>query len=159
MPALSPWAAALCKPSGWWPPYVWRVKGDILQAHYQQPYVWRVKGDILQAHYHIIAIITVQWENRRRLSITIGAYRAVWVPGQDLATLHLMRNCGKHILSLHCMLYIRSARICYMLVTMCLHIQSSWYEYEITWACRHLCLLPSMRPDCIFVFSLFPDDN
>ena len=90
MPALSPWAAALCKPSGWWPPYVWRVKEDILQAH-----------------YHIIAIITVQWENRRRLSITIGACRAVWVPGQDLATLHLMHNCGKRILSLHCTLYVR----------------------------------------------------
>ena len=25
---------------------------------------------------------------------TIGACRAVWVPGQDLATPHLMRNCG-----------------------------------------------------------------
>ena len=37
---------------------------------------------------------------------TIGACRAVWVPGQDLATLHLMHNCGKRILSLHCMLYI-----------------------------------------------------
>ena len=37
----------------------------------------------------------------------IGAYRAVWVPGQDLATPHLMRNCGKCILSLHCTLYVR----------------------------------------------------
>ena len=38
---------------------------------------------------------------------TIGACRAVWVPGQDLATPHLMRNCGKRILSLHCTLYVR----------------------------------------------------
>ena len=38
----------------------------------------------------------------------IGACRAVWVPGQDLATPpHLMHNCGKRILSLHCMLYVR----------------------------------------------------
>ena len=36
----------------------------------------------------------------------IGACRAVWVPGQDLATPHLMCNCGKRILSLHCTLYI-----------------------------------------------------
>ena len=39
--------------------------------------------------------------------VGIGACRAVWVPGQDLAMPHLMRNCEKHILSLHCMLYIR----------------------------------------------------
>ena len=31
----------------------------------------------------------------------IGTCRAVWVPGQDLAMPHLMRNCGKCILSLH----------------------------------------------------------
>ena len=37
----------------------------------------------------------------------IGACRAVWVPRQDLATLHLMCNCRKRILSLHCTLYIR----------------------------------------------------
>ena len=29
----------------------------------------------------------------------------MWVPGQDLATPHLMRNCGKPFLSLHCALY------------------------------------------------------
>ena len=39
--------------------------------------------------------------------VCIGTCRAVWVPGQDLATPHLMGNCGKRILSLHCMLYIR----------------------------------------------------
>ena len=38
---------------------------------------------------------------------SIGACRAVWVPGQDLGMLHLMRNCGKRILSLHCALYVR----------------------------------------------------
>ena len=27
--------------------------------------------------------------------VGIGACRAVWVPGQDLAMPHLMRNCGK----------------------------------------------------------------
>ena len=27
-------------------------------------------------------------------SVLIGAFRAVWVPGQDLATPHLMRNSG-----------------------------------------------------------------
>ena len=31
----------------------------------------------------------------------------MWVPGQDLAMPHSMRNCGKRILSLHCTLYIR----------------------------------------------------
>ena len=36
----------------------------------------------------------------------IGTCRAVWVPGQDLATPHLMCNCGKCILSLHCTLYV-----------------------------------------------------
>ena len=35
------------------------------------------------------------------LTSIIGACRALWVPGQDLATPHLMRNCGKHILSLY----------------------------------------------------------
>ena len=37
---------------------------------------------------------------------SISACRAVWVPGQDLATPHLMCNCGKRILSLHCTLYV-----------------------------------------------------
>ena len=37
---------------------------------------------------------------------SIGTCRAVWVPGQDLATPHLLHNCGKHILSLHCTLYV-----------------------------------------------------
>ena len=39
----------------------------------------------------------------------IGACRAVWVPGQDLAMLHLTRNCGKRTvcdcLSLYSTLY------------------------------------------------------
>ena len=39
--------------------------------------------------------------------INIGACRAVWVPGQDLALPYLVHNCGKHILSLHCTLYVR----------------------------------------------------
>ena len=39
--------------------------------------------------------------------LAIGACRAVWVPGQDLAMPHLMHNCRKHILSLHCTLYVR----------------------------------------------------
>ena len=34
--------------------------------------------------------------------VSIGTCRAVWVPGQDLATLHLMHNCRKSILFLHC---------------------------------------------------------
>ena len=42
----------------------------------------------------------------------IGTCRAVRVPGQDLAMPHLTRNCGKHILSLHCTLYVR----------LCMHI-------------------------------------
>ena len=37
----------------------------------------------------------------------IGAYRSVWVPGQDLAMSHLMCSCGNSILSLNCMLYVR----------------------------------------------------
>ena len=36
--------------------------------------------------------------------VGIGACRAVWVLGQDLAMLHLMRNCGKGFWSLHCTL-------------------------------------------------------
>ena len=40
----------------------------------------------------------------RQLMI-IGACRVVWVPGQDLTTPHLMRNCGKCILSLVSTLY------------------------------------------------------
>ena len=43
----------------------------------------------------------IMWYHR-----CIGTSRAVWVPGQDLATRHLMRNCGKRILSLHCALYV-----------------------------------------------------
>ena len=39
--------------------------------------------------------------------VPIGACRAVWVHGQDVATPHLMCNCRKHILSLHCTLYVR----------------------------------------------------
>ena len=35
----------------------------------------------------------------------IGACRAEWVPGQNLATPHLMRSCGS-VLSLHCTLYV-----------------------------------------------------
>ena len=53
---------------------------------------------------------------------SIGACRAVWVPGQDLATPHLMRNCGKRILSLDCTLYVRlcvphlSRKITYLVI-------------------------------------------
>ena len=45
----------------------------------------------------------------------IGACRAVWIPGQDLATPHLMRNCG----SVFCHYTVRymsvrvSARLCW----------------------------------------------
>ena len=38
--------------------------------------------------------------------MTIGACGAGWVSGQDLATPHLIRNCGS-VLSLHCTLYVR----------------------------------------------------
>jgi len=37
----------------------------------------------------------------------IGTCRAVWIPGQDLAMPHLMRNSGKCTLSLHCTPYVR----------------------------------------------------
>ena len=43
----------------------------------------------------------------RIYGISIGACRAVQVPGQDLAAPHLMCNYRKRILSLHCMLYVR----------------------------------------------------
>ena len=46
----------------------------------------------------------------------IGACRAVWVPGQDLATLHLMRNCGKRVF-----------------VTTLYAIRTSVYAYAICW--------------------------
>ena len=41
-----------------------------------------------------------------RVCACIGACRAVWVPGQDLAAAHFNRNCGS-VLSLHCILYVR----------------------------------------------------
>ena len=50
--------------------------------------------------------------------------RAVWVPGQDLATLDLMRNCGKRILSPHCTLYVCLCTYMLMLVTTCLSVRS-----------------------------------
>ena len=54
---------------------------------------------------------------------------------QDLATPHLMRNCGKRILSLTVRYTYICARICYMLVTTCLRIQSCEYAwFEITLA-------------------------
>ena len=59
----------------------------------------------------------------------IGTCRAVWVPGQDLPKLHLMCNCGKRILSLHCTLYVHLCMHMLMLVTTCLRARSSWYEY------------------------------
>ena len=75
--------------------------------------------------------------NSPRPSI-IGARRAVWVPRQDLAMPHLMCNCGKH----YTVRYRHvCAWICYMLVTTCLRVRSSWYEYawfEITRAYRRL---------------------
>ena len=37
--------------------------------------------------------------------LCIGACRAAWVPGQDLAMPNLMRNCINSILSLYCTLY------------------------------------------------------
>ena len=88
----------------------------------------------------------------------IGACRVVWVPGQDLAKPHLMCNCGKRILLLLCMQYVHLcvSKHAYViwLVTTCLHVCSSWYEYawfEVTramaWyarACRHLW---SISPD------------
>ena len=64
----------------------------------------------------------------------ISTCRAVWVPGQDLATLHLTRNCGKRILSLQCTLYIH---LCMHMLYAGLHVRSLWYEYawfETTWA-------------------------
>ena len=73
----------------------------------------------------------------------IGTCRAVWVPRQDLASSHLMHNRRKCILSLHCMLYVHLCMHIYnMLVTTCLHVQSSWYEYawfKLTRGCRCLC--------------------
>ena len=50
----------------------------------------------------ILNLVTVSTEH-----LFIGTCRAVWVPRQDLSTPHLMCNCGKRILSLHCMLYVR----------------------------------------------------
>ena len=53
---------------------------------------------------------TIKRSKRKRLPLaSIGACRAVWVPGQDLATPHLMRNCGKRILSLHSLYAIRTS--------------------------------------------------
>ena len=34
--------------------------------------------------------------------VHIGACRPVWVPGQDLATLHLMHNCGTYFVTTLC---------------------------------------------------------
>ena len=69
----------------------------------------------------------------------IGTCRAVWVPGQDLTTPHLIRNCGKCILSLHCTLYVS---LCTHMLYAGDHMSSRpalVVRFEITWACRHLC--------------------
>ena len=83
--------------------------------------------------------------NHRRLQNRVGTQ-------QDLATPHLMHNCGKRILLLHCKPYVCLC-VCehayaIWLVTTCLHVRFSWYEYtwfEITRAmpgyarvCRYL---------------------
>ena len=34
--------------------------------------------------------------------VHIGACRPVWVPGQDLATVHLMHNCGTYFVTTLC---------------------------------------------------------
>ena len=54
----------------------------------------------------------------------IGACRAAWEPGQDLATLHLMRNCGKRILSQHCTLYV------HLLMCVCKHTYAIYGVFE-----------------------------
>ena len=46
-----------------------------------------------------VAVAKLKFVALQTLLDHIGACRAVWVPGQDLATPHLMRNCGKRILS------------------------------------------------------------
>ena len=61
------------------------------------------------ANYAFVFVICVHRraaEGSWTANADIGTCRAVCVPGQDLATPHLMRNCGKHILSLHCTLYV-----------------------------------------------------
>ena len=65
----------------------------------------------------------------------IGACRAVWVPGQPFVWCAIAESVFCHYTVRYT--YI-CARLCYMLVTMCLHVQSSWYEYawsEKTRAC------------------------
>ena len=52
------------------------------------------------------SVLTCLFSGLHYLQYCIGTCRAVWVPGQDLATPHLMYNCGKLILSPHCTLYV-----------------------------------------------------
>ena len=94
-------------------------------------------GEHLSFSYSIIStmVLELNFHWAATVDSTIGAHRAVWVPGQDLDTPHLMRNCRKRILSLHCTLYVHLSHFPW-LVTMCLCVRSSWYEYawfEITW--------------------------
>ena len=126
-------------------------------------YTWNIQ--VLICYMHDLYIARNDWNNTASFvalwpiysprTKIVGACRAVWVPGQDLVTLHLMSNCG----SVFChytvcytdiwacvstlMLYRGSGRH-----AMCLCVRSSWYEYawfEITRAmpgyarvCRHL---------------------
>ena len=60
--------------------------------------------------YIAIYLLFIMATGMNTSSFIIGACRAVWVPRQDLAMLHLMRNCRKRILSLHCMLYVRPCK-------------------------------------------------
>ena len=78
------------------------------------------------------------------LVLVIGACRAVWVPGQYLATPHLMHNCGKNNYFVTTLYAIRTSvhiRKHAYTIYICLHVRSLWYEYawfEISRACRRL---------------------
>ena len=60
--------------------------------------------------------------NLGRLVHTIGTCRAVWAPGQDLASPHLMRNWEKRIFSLYTVCY---TYICACVSTHMLYRESS----------------------------------
>ena len=79
--------------------------------------------------------ILILWWQSQLNRVAIGTCGAEWVPVQNLATPHLMRNCGS-VLSLHCMLYVRLYMRKHAYAGLRAHHASSrvwslWYEYAM----------------------------
>ena len=79
-----------------------------------QESVWKSWFDVMSHSMHELYIAILQH---------MGACRAVWVPGQNLAMPHLMHNCGKH-------------NSLWLFVTILYAIRTSVYAYAICWLPR-----------------------